>query len=83
VTDTLLENRLRWLCRRGMLELDTWLTRFFDRRFSALTPDQRATFARLLEQDDLSLFDWLSGEREPPDEFHRMVDEIRTTRILT
>jgi len=73
-------NRLRWLCRRGMLELDAWLALFLDVRYADLPHDQQAAFARLLDQDDMALFDWLTGEREPPAEFLAVVDAIKTTR---
>jgi antitoxin CptB len=73
-------NRLRWLCRRGMLELDAWLTRFLDVRYAVLPADQQAVFARLLNQDDMALFDWITGECDPPVEFFLVVEEIKTTR---
>jgi len=73
-------NRLRWLCRRGMLELDAWLTRFLDVRYGDLPADQQAVFARLLTQDDMALFDWITGEHGAPAEFRSVVEEIKTTR---
>jgi antitoxin CptB len=73
-------NRLRWLCRRGMLELDAWLARFLDVRYPELPPEQQADFARLLDQDDMALFDWLTGEQAPPAEFASVVEKIKTTR---
>ncbi len=73
-------NRLRWLCRRGMLELDAWLTRFLDARYPELAADQQAAFAKLLDQDDMALFDWLTGEQVPPAEFKGVVEAIKTTR---
>ncbi len=73
-------NRLRWLCRRGMLELDAWLTLFLDTRYADLPPESQAAFARLLDQDDMVLFDWLTGALEPPGEFQAVVDAIKTTR---
>ena len=77
------ENRLRWLCRRGMLELDTWLKRYFERCYPSLTDAQRVVFAHLLEQDDMALYDWLTGEHAPPDEYRKMVEEIRNIRTMT
>lgn len=73
-------NHLRWLCRRGMLELDAWLTRFLDVRYADSPADQQAVFARLLDQDDMILFDWITGEREVPTEFRSVVEEIKITR---
>jgi len=63
-----------------MLELDAWLTLFLDRRYAELPAEQQAAFTRLLDQDDMDLFDWLTGEREPPGEFQAVVDAIKTTR---
>ncbi len=73
-------NRVRWLCRRGMLELDAWLTLFLETRHVELDPAMRASFARMLEEDDMALFDWFTGAREPPAEFKAVVDAIKTTR---
>lgn len=80
LADPLHPNRLRWLCRRGMLELDAWLTRYLEMGLPAQPAERQADFVRLLERDDMDLFDWLTGEREPPAEFRAVVDAIRTTR---
>lgn len=55
--------RLRWLCRRGMKELDVLLERFLARE--ALTPADRADLLALLEQEDPVLWAWLLGQEEP------------------
>ncbi len=73
-------NRLRWLCRRGMLELDHWLAPFLETRYADLAPEFQAVFARLLDQDDLALFDWFTGAIESPDEFRFVVAAIQSTR---
>ena len=41
--------RLRWRCRRGMLENDLILTRFLDARGEAMTEDEVAALDRLLD----------------------------------
>ena len=63
-----------------MLELDAWLTLFLDTRYTDLNSELQSDFTRLLGQDDMALFDWLTGEREPPGEFQAVVDAIKTTR---
>ena len=60
-------DRLRWLCRRGLLELDVVLTRFLDRHFERLSPQQRAAFKRLLDYPDHDLWDFVTGKQPPPD----------------
>jgi antitoxin CptB len=75
------DHRLRWLARRGMLELDTWLNRFLDNRYHALPIAQQRRFVYLLEQDDMTLYDWLGGSVEPPPELKALVDDIRASGI--
>jgi antitoxin CptB len=60
-------DRVRWHCRRGLLELDVVLTRFLDRHFERLSPQQRATFNRLLDYPDNDLWDFVTGKQPPPD----------------
>lgn len=60
-------HRLRWHCRRGMLELDLLLAGFLDTQYADLAPDQQQLFARLLDYPDPVLSDWLSGSSVPGD----------------
>ncbi len=59
--------RLRWQCRRGMLELDHLLLRFLELGYRDLVPARRAEFAALLKQQDQDLSDWFMGRRTPGD----------------
>ena len=60
-------SRLRWRCRRGLLENDLILTRFLDARGEAITELELSGLDRLLELSDGDLWDLLSGRREPED----------------
>jgi len=53
--------RLRWRCRRGLLENDLILARFLDRRGDALNEQEAAALDRLLDLSDNDLWDVLSG----------------------
>jgi antitoxin CptB len=57
--------RLRWQCRRGMLELDLLLSRFLDAAYADLTKQQRRDFVRLLGYPDPIIHDWLMGQSVP------------------
>jgi len=59
-------DRIRWRCRRGMLELDLVLNRFLDRRLASLTREEREAFKALLELSDIELWDLVSGRATPP-----------------
>ncbi len=70
--------RLRWRCRRGMRELDQLLGWYLDTRYARTSPDQRAAFAELLEQQDPDLWNWLNGRDQPSHPaWRRIIDEIR------
>jgi antitoxin CptB len=60
-------DRLRWHCRRGMLELDLMLNRFIDRHLSSLTPDELIHFKEVLAFEDDDLWHVLSGRAEVND----------------
>ncbi len=53
--------RIRWHCRRGLLELDLVLARFLDSRFEQLSLAEREIFSGLLERADTELWDLVSG----------------------
>jgi len=67
VTSRVELNRLRWRCRRGMLENDLILERFLDARGEAITDREIAALDRLLELSDNELWDLLSGRQESED----------------
>jgi antitoxin CptB len=48
--------RLRWRCRRGMLELDLVLERFLGENYVKLTEQQQAEFDALLDLPDQDLW---------------------------
>jgi antitoxin CptB len=65
--DPTMLNRLRWRCRRGMLENDLILTRYLDARGAAITEQEVAALDVLLALSDNELWDVLSGREEPAD----------------
>ena len=71
-------NRLRWRCRRGMLENDLILARFLDARGETMTEDDLAALNRLLDLADNELWDLLAGRAEPEDASLRpLLDALR------
>ncbi len=60
-------DRIRWQCRRGLLELDLILARFLELHLDNLTDEKQATFKRLLEYPDNDLLDLATGKVPPPD----------------
>lgn len=66
-------DRIRWRCRRGLLELDIVLARFLDAHYVGLSGDDRQVLAVLLEYPDVDLWRLVSGKDEPEDERLRTV----------
>ena len=58
-------SRLRWRCRRGMLENDIVLARFLDARGASLAEDEVAMLDALLDLPDQDLWDLIAGRAEP------------------
>jgi antitoxin CptB len=58
-------SKLRWRCRRGMLENDLILERFFARHGSTLTQRQASALNALMELSDNDLLDLQLGRRTP------------------
>jgi len=69
-TEALLDERalskLRWRCRRGLLENDLFIERFFARHESGLTVGQADALGALMDLSDNDLLDLLLG-RKPPE----------------
>ena len=51
--------KLRWRCRRGMLENDLLIERFFQRHEATLTTRQADALTRLMDLSDNDLLDLL------------------------
>jgi antitoxin CptB len=72
-------SRLRWRCRRGMLENDLILTRYLDARGEAISEAEEAALSRLLDLADNELWDLLSGRTEAEDaSLHPLLCALRS-----
>jgi antitoxin CptB len=59
-------DRIRWRCRRGLLELDLVLARFVEQRLTGLSAAEIDAFKSLLQRSDNDLWDLVAGRQEPP-----------------
>jgi antitoxin CptB len=62
--DRVAHDRLKWKCRRGLLELDLVLERFLGGDAAALDDAALARFSELLELQDNDLWDIVNGRSE-------------------
>jgi len=74
-TDALLDQRglskLRWRCRRGLLENDLFIDSFFARHGSGLTVRQAEALGVLMDLSDNDLLDLLLGRKPPQGDLAR------------
>ena len=61
------EARLRWACRRGMLELDLILLTFFEAEFARMTLAEQKDFELFLSEQDQDLYAWLLNFQPCPE----------------
>ena len=60
-------SRLRWLCRRGMKELDVVMSRYLEQHYASASSSEQEYFKTLLDMSDPDLYDLLLGRSTTPD----------------
>jgi succinate dehydrogenase flavin-adding protein (antitoxin of CptAB toxin-antitoxin module) len=65
--DRLQRDRLRWKCRRGLLELDIVLDKFLQDEGETLSEGEVAALSDLLDQHDNDLWDLVIGRSDRVD----------------
>ncbi len=73
ILDPVALERVRWRCRRGLLELDIVLGRFIEQRYPVMDDAQRVVFDELLDLPDTELWDVITGKKEPTHAHQRVV----------
>ena len=77
-------NRLRWQCRRGLLELDLVLERFLEKHCDRLQGEHLSSFQALLAYTDDELWDLVRARTECRDaRFADVVQWMRDCRDRT
>jgi antitoxin CptB len=71
-------SKLRWRCRRGLLENDLFIERFFACHSTTLTVRQAQALGVLMDLSDNDLLDLLLGRKNPEGELVR--DDV--TQVL-
>ena len=70
-------HRLRWHCRRGLLELDYIFEDYLDQRYASAPEEERAEFRALLDNQDPDLQAWILHGATPPQAFAGIVTLLR------
>jgi len=76
------KSKARLKSRRGMLELDFFLTRFIDHQFDQLNAHQKKCFLEMLEWEDPVLYDCLIEGVSPNNaDFKCIAEKIRSKQF--
>ena len=76
-----LHDRIRWNCRRGMLELDLVLNAFVERHLDGLDATELEVFQAVLAYPDPMLLAVVMGQAEPEDAAERgIVTRLRAVQ---
>jgi antitoxin CptB len=70
--------KIKWNCRRGMLELDLMLKSFSENNLDNLSESQVCAFEKLLEMQDPDIYHWLTTENILKEE--ELADIVSTIR---
>ena len=76
-------SKLKWRCRRGLLENDLFIERFFQRHEAGLTVRQAQALNTLMDLSDPDLLDILLQRKEPEPAWAGadVVDLLRLMRV--
>ncbi|TYL48601.1 succinate dehydrogenase assembly factor 2 [Marinomonas sp. IMCC 4694] len=80
-SESLSFKRLKWQCRRGMLELDVLLEPFLDEVYLTLEEEDKQRFHKLIECEDQDLFPWFMQKDVPEDENLARIVNIIVSRV--
>jgi antitoxin CptB len=70
-------DRIRWQCRRGLLEMDLILQRFLAEDFESLNPEELNLFKELLGEVDTVLLAWVMGQEEAPKRYDALIRRLQ------
>ena len=68
--------KLKWACRRGMLELDVILERYVENCYDQADEETKAQFHQLLLCQDQDLFDWMVKHETVAAEYRDIVKKV-------
>ncbi|ATW01650.1 hypothetical protein CCU22_00145 [Candidatus Legionella polyplacis] len=75
--------KIKWRCRRGILELDLIFRKFVNNNISLLSNKQLFFFEILINYDDQVLFDWFMGYKFPSDKnIQNIIETININNFI-
>jgi antitoxin CptB len=73
--------RVKWACRRGMLELDLVLEPYAINHYENASEQDKLAFLALLEAEDQDLFQWFLQAKEPDEKHKDIVNKVLNSKF--
>ena len=70
-------DRIRWQCRRGLLEMDLILQRFLAEDLDSLSQEEVSLFKEFLGEVDTVLLPWVMGQEEAPKRYDPIIRRLQ------
>ena len=75
-------SRLRWLCRRGMKEMDLLMVRYLEDVYPSASSAEQQAFESILQMQDPELYDLILGRTISSDStIAHVIEVLRQNRI--
>lgn len=75
-------SKMQWKCRRGMLELDLWLTNYLKTAYPASSLEEKVAFDALLSESDTDIWEWLTNAVPVEPAFLPMIRKIQNNNHI-
>lgn len=73
-------SRLKWLCRRGMKELDVLMEAYLADRYEQAPASEQQAFREVLEMDDPDIYAICVKRMAPPEHLKLIFDQLEVKR---
>lgn len=74
--------KLRWMCRRGMLELDIWLMKYLEEAYPKASVLDQQNFSALLSEEDSDIYAWLMYHQPVKSELAEIVKKVQAVNHI-
>lgn len=65
--------------RRGIKEMDIILSKFSEQELARLSAEELDNYEALLHENDQDLYQWVTDQTAPPNEFSALISKVKRT----
>jgi antitoxin CptB len=83
IEPTLEQRKVIYRARRGLKELDYYFDPYVRDHYLTASPEEQATFAKLVEQEDPDLLDWFLHNHPTEPEFADLIAKLKVLKAAS